>query len=319
MRILFVMDPVEKCNARWDNSLYLLRELFRRGHETWVVDSRHLWRQSRSLYGKTKRLTLARFHGTFRHQDYKNQTKKIQDLTRFDLILIRKDPPVDSHYLSLTYLLETIANRVPIVNHPRGLRHVNEKLSILHFPKWIPETRVTRNVEAILSFQKKLHAPIVVKPLDNKGGKGVFKLTRGGPRSISRLWLATKKGRKTVMVQKWLHPGKAGEKRIVILNGEILTAYEKRPKRGEFRGNLSLGGTFHPAQPTRKEKKLVADLKPYLLKHGLYFVGIDTLNEKLLEINVTSPAGMTEAKFLYPKLALVEAWADFLEDFVRRF
>lgn len=319
MRILFVMDPLEKCNARWDNSLYLLREFFRREHETWIADSRHLRKKGRTVIGKTQNVTLRRFHGRFQRQDYKIQVQKIQDLQRFDLILIRKDPPVDSHYLKFLFLLETIAGRVPIVNHPRGLRNVNEKLSILNFPKWIPETLVTSSVDAALSFQKKLRAPVVIKPLDNKGGKGVFKLVHADPRNISRLRRATAHEQKPVMVQKYLPPGKAGEKRVMLLNGEFLTAYEKRPKRGEFRANLSLGGTFHPASLTKKEKQLAADLKPHLLKHGLYFAGIDTLNEKLLEINVTSPAGITEAKCLYPKLALVEAWADFLEDFVRRF
>ena len=217
----------------------------------------------------------------------------------------------------MTALLERLASRVPMVNHPRGIRLTNEKLSILDFPKWIPKTLVTASPNSILRFQQKTGNQIVVKPLDQKGGKGVFLLSKNPKTALSQLRTATHKSKVKVMAQEFIEGKQQGEKRIVLLGGKVFATYEKRAKRGEFRANLGLGASFHRASLSRKEKNLINDLRPYLLKRGLYFVGIDVLGAKLIEINVTSPAGVTEAKFLNPKQPLAEAWADWLERFAR--
>lgn len=239
---------------------------------------------------------------------------KTLSIESFQLIVIRKEPPVDPLYIRMTKLLGK--TDVPCINDPRGIRETNEKLSILHFPKWIPKTIVTQSPEAILRFQRKLQKPVVVKPLDQKGGRGVFLLKDASPRSLYRAKRATKENTETVMAQEFIK-GARGEKRIVLLHGEVFCFYEKRARGKEFRANLSLGATFHSVPLTAHEKLICRDLKPFLLKRGLEFVGIDVLNGKLIEINVTSPAGVTEAIFLEPRRKLVEAWADFLEGFAR--
>lgn len=303
------MDPLKKLHLKWDNSLALLRELTRRGHECWTADATDLSPAKHSAAGRSRRVTVR----SRRH--YLLSRPQLFDLKHFDLILIRKEPPIDTRYLHMLRLLERVAGRVPMVNHPRGIRHTNEKLSILKFPKWIPKTFVTTFPKAILEFQKKVKKPVVVKPLDEKGGKGVFLLKQNSPSASWRLKRATRNSRRVVMVQEFIKAKGKGEKRIIILNGKVLAVYKKRARGREFRANLGLGASFHRTQLSATEKKMVSSLKPYLLKQGLYFVGIDVLEEKLIEINVTSPAGVTEAKFLYPRLPLVEAWADFLERF----
>lgn len=317
MRFLCVMDPLEKLDPEWDNSLAVLEELARRGHETWAVDVPDLWEVKNSVWGACTRFRWKKPSKTGSFPTPSQSPRNFQ-LNQFDLILIRKEPPFNEAYLHLTYLLEKTASEVPVINHPRGIRNTNEKLGILNFPHWIPETMVSASPERILDFQNKLGVPVIVKPLDQKGGRGVFLLPKERRAGLKKLVRATLHGKKTLMAQRFIDAEKKVEKRIILLNGKLLTLYEKKPRPREFRANLGLGGTFHPAEASTQEKKLIRDLRPYLLQEGLSFVGIDVLNDKLIEINVTCPAGVTEAKFLYPALGLLEAWASFLEDFQRQ-
>ena len=308
MRFLCVMDRLEKLDPEWDNSLAVLDELARRGHETWAADVPEIWAAGNSVLASAHRIRR-------KGKIFTSSRPEIFRLDQFDKILIRKEPPFNKAYLQLTDLLEPVAERVPILNHPAGIRNTNEKLSVLNFPKWIPKTLVSDSAESILDFQKRLRGPVIVKPLDQKGGRGIFLITPHQRDARHRLIKATRNGKKTLMAQQFINAKKKVEKRIVILNGKILALYEKRPRGKEFRANLALGGTWHPARASVPEKKLVRELRPYLLKQGLYFVGIDVLNGKLLEINVTCPAGVTEARFLRQRPDPLAAWADFLEAF----
>lgn len=318
MNILFIMDPLGSCDLRWDNSLHLLSELDRRKHDCWITDTRDLQPKGKKIYSRSR--NIRSFSKTFRKRvkfSYKVVGSKIWDLEKFDLILIRKNPPVDRAYLEAMKLLEKIASKVPFVNHPKGIRKNNEKLAILNFPRWIPKSFVSNSPEKILHFQKRIKKSVVVKPLNQKGGKGIFILPLNRSNNLSRLRRATQRGTIEVMAQEFLKV-KSGEKRIVLLNGDLLCVYEKRAKR-DFRANLSLGASFHRTTLLPKEKKLCRELKPFLRKQGLFFVGLDVLDGKLIEINGTSPAGVTEAMHLWPGSRFVEVWADFLEDFSHSF
>ncbi|HXV27990.1 MAG TPA: glutathione synthase, partial [bacterium] len=237
-------------------------------------------------------------------------------LTQFDLVLIRKEPPFDATYLYLTQILETTADQVPMVNHPRGIRNANEKLAILNFSSWIPETLVTNSAEKIIDFQKRIQDDLVIKPLNLMAGKNIIRLkfkSRTAARTVRK---ATRNSREFVMAQRFLKGrGKTADKRILILDGDVLTAFEKCAPKGDFRSNLSLGATARSTKLTAKEMKLVKELKPYLLREGLRFVGIDVLCERLIEINVTCPSGLVEARDLYPQRGLAAAWAGSLEKF----
>ena len=279
-RFAFVMDPLETLDLRWDTSLCLLRELKRLGHSTSLFLPSSLASNGTKIHGEA--------HG------------KKWNLADFDAVFIRKDPPFDGAYLALTYLLEPLAKKTQVINHPRGIRNANEKLFGLRFVRWSPPSLVTSRAEEIFSFQTKLRSEVVVKPLYEKGGKGVFRLRRS-ERGASRLLRQATRGEKEMVVaQKFIPvPPGTGDKRILLWKEKVLGVFERIPRPGEFRSNLSLGGSFRSCLLTKREKKLVQELVPELLKEGLYWTGIDVRQGWLLEVNVTSPAGLVELDQLY--------------------
>ena len=293
-RFAFVMDPLEKLDPEWDTSLCLLRELRRRGHQTILFTPPSLSLVSGKVKGRGCSIRPVGVHR------YSQGPKKEYDLARFHAILIRKDPPFDGNYLALTYLLEPVANETLVINHPRGIRNANEKLFGLRFPRWSPPTIVSSDPREILSFQTKIRFPLVVKPLYQKGGEGVFLLKQRGKEKSLPLEKATRRGTEAVVAQKFIPvPKGTGDKRILIWRGKILGAFERIPRAGEFRSNLSLGGRFAKCSITKAEQSLVRSIRPALLKERLLFVGIDVRGGKLIEVNVTSPAGLVELDQLY--------------------
>lgn len=324
MQFLFVLDPIEKLDLKWDTSLTVLRELHKRGHKNWAADVRDFWAEGKNVFVRARNLIPEPIRGDSNTNGtpyrYLFSSARMSHLDKFKLVFIRKDPPFDSSYLYLTYMLDRVAERIPVINHPQGIRDTNEKLSILQFSRWIPETLVASSPEPILKFQQKIQDDLVIKPLDEKGGKGVFLLRGKETGKRLKLEMATEKGKKFILAQRFLHSALSpGEKRIFILNGKFAGAYEKRPAPGDFRANLSLvGSTFQSTSLTRRENQLASEVGGLLLKKQIYFAGLDVLNEKLIEINVTSPAGITEIMALQPESRLVQKVADFLETCVRR-
>lgn len=318
MNLLCVMDPLKKLNPVWDNTLFILSELHARGHACWVADAPDLISKRQTLWVRAARLipSSPKKKGPHRKR-FLTGKREIQEIKNFDLVLIRKEPPVDQKFLAMTRKLEKFSKQIPMVNHPRGIRECNEKLSTLRFPQHAPKTLVSSSVKEILKFWEKTGKDIVVKPLNQKGGIGVFRIQAQSPGIVRRLRRAARMGRETLMAQEFLKAKRSVEKRIVLLNGKVLCAYEKRPRPGEFRGNLDLGASFHETELSAVEKQIIRDIRKFLLRNGLFFVGLDVLNGKLLEINTTCPAGVTEARSLRPGLQPERAWVSFLEAFAR--
>lgn len=303
-RFAFVMDPLEKLDLPWDTSLSLLRELVGRGHLCVLFTIPHLSLESGRITGWGQPLQpLGNHH-------YRQGAMKRYDFARFDVVLVRKDPPFDDQYLAMTYLLEPLAAHTRVINHPRGIRNANEKISGLRFSRWSPPTLVSACRDEILAFQKKIRVPLVVKPLYEKGGKGVILLKGRGPSTHAFLHKATKEGTVPVVAQEFIPAKGKEDKRILLWKGRILGAFARIPRPGEFRSNLSLGGRFTSVEISSGEKKLVQALRSYLLKEGLLFVGIDTRRGKLIEVNVTSPAGLVELEALYGPQAIRRMAAD---------
>jgi glutathione synthase len=216
-------------------------------------------------------------------------------LEDFDAVFIRKDPPFDDSYLSLTYLLEPLAQKTFVVNHPRGIRNANEKLFIFNFPEFCPPSLASSNPEEILQFQSQQKKDLVIKPLFEKGGQGVFLLKRSQRPAPALLEKASGQGKKMLVAQAFIPVRKGtGDKRILIWKEKVLGAFERIPRAGDFRSNLSLGGTFRACGLTGQEKKIVRRLIPTLHKEGLFLTGLDVRGEFLIEANVTSPAGLVE-------------------------
>ena len=318
MKILFILDPIEKLSWHWDNSLYLAREFLKRGHHVGSADIPDLLFENRTPKAFVRPLAASSLpYKGQKIQDrygFKKTKANLEDLTKFDLVLIRKEPPFDSHYLAMTHLLDLLPKRIRVVNSPSGLRTMNEKLCILKYPDLIPRTCVSNSAAQIIHFQKKIQSDIVVKPLDQKGGKGVILIPFKHKAAESIVRKSSGSGKRFLMAQeRLLHSEKLPEKRIILLEGRVLSLYGKRPIKNEFRANLDLGSAFFPAELDRHDKTIISRLKPELKAQGIHFAGLDILGGKLLEVNVTCPAGISEAKHLYPKLALVEAWANSLE------
>jgi glutathione synthase len=209
-------------------------------------------------------------------------------------VWMRKDPPVDAAYLYATYLLDRLSpSRTLVLNHPAGIRSANEKLYALQFQEWIPRTRVSSNKRLLRQFVEQ-EGQAVLKPLGGKGGEGILRVNAGDPNLNSLIEMSTQFGRLPVMVQEYLPQAAAGDKRILLLEGEPLGAVNRIPGEGDFRGNVAAGGRVEKTKITEKERALCGALAPVLRQEKLYFVGIDVIGERLTEVNVTSPTMLRE-------------------------
>ncbi len=308
LQIGFIMDPMEKILLKWDTSIAIMMEAQNRGHHVFYIEPDNLFLRDNTLYAEVRKVTVSRRKG------FQVLNRNVIDLKTLDIIFNRKEPPFDTSYLYLTQLLERLEPEVFVLNAPNGVRKANEKLYILEFPEWIPQTIVSNNPKQLESFQRKLRDSIILKPLDQKGGAGI-KLLHYKSKKVSRILnQMTRHGKQWIMAQKFLKRSLTqGDKRILLLNGKVIGQFARIPKRGEFRANLSLGGKHMRTSLNAQERKLVQTLRPKLIRDGLYFVGIDVVAEKLIEVNVTSPAGITEINELEGRHPEVEV-LDFLEE-----
>jgi glutathione synthase len=214
-------------------------------------------------------------------------------LAEVDAVFVRKDPPFDSPYLYLTQLLEVVRGRTLVVNDPRGLREANEKLYTLHFTKHMPRTLVTSDRDRIHRWLADVGTG-VVKPLDGAGGSGVMVVAKGDRNARSIVDYITAEGTRHAMVQEYLPAVRAGDKRVLLLDGEVLGGINRVPREDDVRSNIHVGGRVEPCAVTPEERAIVADLAPRLKADGLIFVGLDFIGGKLTEVNVTSPTGIQE-------------------------
>ena len=232
-------------------------------------------------------------------------------LCQMDAVWMRKDPPVDTDYVTAVQLLTLIGGKTLVLNDPAGLLVANEKLFALQFSNWVPETLVSRHKQTVLDFLADRERA-VLKPLDGKGGEGVFVLEAGDRNLNSLIEVSTNFGQVPVIVQEYLPAAQQGDKRILLLEGEPLGAVNRLPGQGDFRGNVAAGGSVAAVDITEKERQMCAEIAPVLKAHKLYFVGIDVIGERLTEVNVTSPTMLKEmAHFNHQDLgAQVVRWLE---------
>jgi glutathione synthase len=209
-----------------------------------------------------------------------------------DVVLMRQDPPFDLGYITATHLLERIADTTLVVNDPAQVRNAPEKVFVLDYPQFMPPTLVTRSLDEARKFLAE-HGAIVIKPLHGNGGKAIFKVESDGANLSALIEVFNMTWREPHMVQAFLPDVAKGDKRIVLVDGEIAGAINRLPGEGEIRSNLAVGGSAEKTELTDKEREICAVLGPELKKRGLLFVGIDVIGGKwLTEINVTSPTGI---------------------------
>jgi glutathione synthase len=290
MKLLFVVDPLAGLKAYKDSSVAMIRAAVARGHAVFATEARQLHVKDGIARAACDTLDVRADNDWYRvtHTD----TRALMD---FDAVVMRTDPPVDTDYLLATYLLGIAeANGARVLNRPACLRDFNEKLAILTFPQFIAPTLVSADAAEIGVFLAG-HQDIIVKPLTEMGGSGIFRLTLADPNRNAILETLTRHGRRAIMAQRYLPAISEGDKRILLIDGEVVPwALARIPQAGETRGNLAAGGTAR-AQPLSARDREIADtIAPWARAHGIFLAGLDVIGDCLTEINVTSPTGFQE-------------------------
>lgn len=289
MRLLFIMDPHEGMLPTKDTSFAFMRAAQTSGHECHHCLPRDLSHVGRHLVATARPITVS-------DEPPHSVTGSAQDLDvgGFDAVLIRKDPPFDSDYLHLTQQLELVRGRTLIVNDPRALRDANEKLYAFEFEPFMPRTLVSSSPRKLLAFVDEVGGEAVLKPLDGAGGSGVVLLRAGDRNARALVDLLTVEGKQPALVQQYQPDIVNGDKRVILLDGESLGAIRRVPQPDDIRANIHVGGRVEATDLTAGEQRLVDAVGPRLAAVGLYFVGLDLIGERLIEVNVTSPTGVQE-------------------------
>ena len=283
------MDPMESIRIKGDSTFALMLSAQQRGHRLFHYGAEDLsWSDGR-LWTRAHPVTVQRVEGG--HYSFGDHVRL--DLgDEADVVLMRQDPPFDLGYITATHLLERIADKTLVVNDPASVRNAPEKVWVLDFARFMPPTLVTRSLDDARAFLAE-HGEIVVKPLHGNGGKAIFKIGRDGTNLSSLIEVFNTSWREPHMIQAFLPSVAEGDKRIVLVDGEIAGAINRIPGKGEIRSNLAVGGSAAKTELTARELEICAALAPELKARGLLFVGIDVIGgEWLTEINVTSPTGI---------------------------
>ena len=289
-RQLFLIDPIGRLRPEKDSSVALMQAGQRAGEEIWAAQPSDLAAGEGGPQVLAAPITAEPW--------YSAGEACWQPLSHFQRVWMRKDPPVDEAYLYATHLLELAERQgVQVLNHPASLRAWNEKLGALQFPELMAPTLVASDVELLRQFAAS-HGEVVLKPLGGRAGQGVIRSSGEAPGLGALLELVTQQQQLPVMIQAFLPQVSEGDKRILLVNGEPLGAVNRKPKPGEFRSNLAVGGQPEATDLSSRERQICEVLRPALIEAGLFFVGIDVIAGHLSEINVTSPTGIREVEQL---------------------
>jgi glutathione synthase len=289
LRVAVQMDPLERINIAGDSSFAIMLKAQELGHTLYHYAAEDLSLAEERLWTMGYPVKVQRVDG----DHYSFGEPRLLDLGRdVDVVLMRQDPPFDLGYITATHLLERIAAETLVVNDPASVRNAPEKLWVLDFPQFMPPTAITRSLGLARKFLAE-HGEIVIKPLHGFAGGSVFRIGPDGRNLASLIELFNRTYREPHVIQKFLPEIGQGDKRIVLIDGELAGAINRVPGEGEIRSNLAVGGTAAKTDLTPQEKEICAALGPELRTRGLLFVGIDVIGGKwLTEINVTSPTGI---------------------------
>ena len=294
MNLLFVADDVNKLNEYKDSTIYLIQQAWHLNLNTWLTTFQDLsLNKSKNLINCIALAKLIK-HGKSQSWFDREESKTLQ-VTSFDYIFIRTDPPINYEYLASSYVLDFAEEiGIPVVNSPKVLRNFNEKLLALKFPNHTPDTIVTCDKEVILNFLGRFER-VVLKPLNLMGGKDIFTVSNSDPNTANIVANLTKDGRQKIIVQEFLPEIKKGDKRIILINGTVIEYCLNRvPAKNSFLGNLASGGKGNIKKLTAEEKLIAQEIAIKLKNYGIFLAGIDMIGKFLTEINITSPTGFKE-------------------------
>jgi len=289
LRIAIQMDPLNKLHHESDSSLILAKEAQNRGHKIFIYEPKDLTLIDNQLFANVSSLKIEKKN----KYTFKKGKCCIINLSSINVLLIRQDPPFNINYITATYLLEHLSPKTLIINNPKSIRNAPEKLHVTHFKNLTPPTLISQDEIEIKKFIKK-HKNLIVKPLYEKGGKGIFKITLSEKNLDKKIKNTLKKEKLPIVIQKYIPQVRQGDKRIILLDGNPVGIMKRIPTKNEIRANLSRGGRAEKTAFSTKDKFICKKLKPWLKKEGIFFAVIDIIGNYLTEINVTSPTGIVE-------------------------
>ncbi|HEY4143126.1 MAG TPA: glutathione synthase [Pseudolabrys sp.] len=303
LKIAVQMDPIQRINIKGDSTFALLLEAQKRGHTLSYYTTDRLAMRDGKVFSTVESLTVRDQAG----DHFTLEAPRRADLSEFDVILLRQDPPFDLNYITSTHLLERIHPKTLVVNDPSHVRNAPEKIFVTHFPDLMPPTLITRDLAEIKAFRAE-HNDIVMKPLYGHGGGAVFRITRDDLNfgSLYDMFAAT--FREQWVIQKFLPAVKQGDKRILLVDGEFAGAVNRVPAEDDLRSNMVRGGSPKATDLTPREREIIARIAPALRERGMIFVGIDVIGDWITEINVTSPTGIRAVKNLGGPDAAAMVW-----------
>ena len=291
MKIAFAADPLDGFKIYKDSTYAMMREAAKRGHEIFVFQHKDMAFEGGTVTANASRVVLTGDPVDW----YRAEAPHVQALTAFDAVVERTDPPFNMEYIYATYLLELAQQQgARVFNQPQAIRNHNEKLAITQFAQFIAPTIVTSNEARIRAFHQ-VHQDIILKPLDGMGGAGIFRVKEDGLNLGSIIEQLTYHGNRTIMVQRYIPDIVKGDKRVLLIGGQVVPYCLARiPQGGEVRGNLAAGGVGVAQPISEREREIGAALGPILFQRGLLLVGLDVIGHYMTEINVTSPTCFQE-------------------------
>jgi glutathione synthase len=283
------MDPIERITIKGDSTFALMLEAQRRGHELFYYRPQALALRDGVLSARGSAVTVRDEPGN--HATVGEEHR--QDLSAVDVVLLRQDPPFNMAYITTTHLLERIHPATLVVNDPAHVRNAPEKIFVMDYPQFMPPTLITRDFDEIGAFRREF-GDIIIKPLYGNGGAGVFRLTAGDQNLAALLEIFEEAFPEPFIAQQYVPAVRAGDKRIILVDGIAVGAINRVPAEGETRSNMHVGGRPEPIEMTARDREICEAIGPELRARGLIFVGIDVIGDVLTEINVTSPTGIRE-------------------------
>ncbi|KQB96897.1 glutathione synthetase [Loktanella sp. 1ANDIMAR09] len=289
LKIAFQMDPIGPINIDADSTFRIAEEAQARGHSLFYYTPDKLAYDQGRVMAKGWPLTVQRVKG----DHFTLGDEQYVDLSEFDVVWLRQDPPFDMSYITTTHILDMIHPKTLVVNDPFWVRNYPEKLLVLNFPDLTPPTMIARDLETLKRFRAQ-YGDVILKPLYGNGGAGVFKMKGGDSNLASLHELFSGINREPLIMQQFLPDVSKGDKRVILVDGEPVGAINRVPAAGETRSNMHVGGRPEKVELTDRDREICARIGPLLREKGQIFVGIDVIGKWLTEINVTSPTGIQE-------------------------
>ncbi|OEI83902.1 glutathione synthase [Brucella sp. BO3] len=289
LKVAVQMDHISTVNITGDTTFALSLEAQKRGHELFHYTPDRLSMRDGVVSARVEKMEVRDVKGD--HYTLGEPVRR--DLTEMDVILLRQDPPFDMNYITTTHLLERIHPKTLVVNDPVWVRNSPEKIFVTEFPDLMPETLITKDPQEVMDFRREF-GDIILKPLYGNGGAGVFHLADGDRNLTSLLEMFGQLFREPFIAQRYLKDVRAGDKRIILIDGEPVGALNRVPSETDARSNMHVGGRPEQSKLTPREREICARIGPSLKERGFILVGIDVIGDYMTEINVTSPTGIRE-------------------------